>query len=299
LPDTEAQLFNATGKFISPAKLRVFLTRLCRHYSPISLDDFVKAMPGGRILKNRFALTFDDGYANVHSEAFPLLREMGIPFAVFVTTGMVDTGTILWNDLLEFAVFSTGETALPAGPWGGPLQLESPASRQSAVLRVKRVLKRMTLEEARREVERLCAELEISTDSPELRHVGFLSADQIREMSGAGVVFGGHSVTHPILSRETPERVRDEVSGCKTHLESVTGEPVLSFAYPNGQRGDFDDMVKSEVRKAGYLTGFTGIRGLAYAGSDPFEIKRLLVDCRWTYEEFETRASGILELARR
>jgi hypothetical protein len=93
--------------------------------------------------------------------------------------------------------------------------------------------------------------------------------------------------------------VHAEVTGCKTRLEGITGKPIGSFAYPNGQPGDFNAMVKDEVRMAGFVAAFTGIRGLARPGGDAFEIKRLLVDCRWTYEEFETRASGILEAAGR
>jgi peptidoglycan/xylan/chitin deacetylase (PgdA/CDA1 family) len=299
LPETEADLFNATGKFISPERMRDFLERLCRLYKPVSLEGFLEAMVSGGALKNRFVLTFDDGYANVYSEAFPLLRQMGIPFSVFVTTGMVDTDTVLWNDLLEFAVFSTTERTLHTQILQQPHGLESQADRRQAIVRMKRILKTRNVEEARKHVDQVCTVLGVDTDAPELDRVRFLSSDQIREMSGAGVDFGGHSVTHPILSKETPERVRAEIAGCKSSLESVTREPVTAFAYPNGQPGDFNDMVKGEVASAGYKAAFTGVPGLAYPGTDPFEIKRLLVDCRWTIEEFETRASGILEITGR
>lgn len=299
LPEPEARLFNATGKFITPERLERFLARLDRLYAPVSLDELVDALVRGQDLKNRFVLTFDDGYSNLYDYAYPLLRKMGIPFSVFVTTGMVDSDTVLWNDLLEFAVFSTAKALLPGGLIKENLSLDSYEERREAIIRLKALLKRRNLEEARDEVTRLCEALGVGTDAPELRRVAFLSTDRIREMSGGGVVFGGHSVTHPILSRETQERVHEEVAGCKTRLESIIGKPVTSFAYPNGQAGDFNEMVKDEVRKAGYLAAFTGIRGFARPGGDAFEIKRLLVDCRWTYEEFETRASGILQVAGR
>lgn len=299
LPDPDARLFNATGKFITPERLEKLLARLARSYVPISLDELVDALVRGRSLKNRFVLTFDDGYSNLYTYAYPLLRKMGIPFAIFVTTGMVDSETVLWNDLLEFAVFSTRKARLPEDLIGEDPELDLDKKRLTVIVTLKTLLKRMTLEEARSRVNRLCEELAVATDAPELRQVRFLSSDQIREMSGGGVAFGGHSVTHPILSRESRERVRDEIAGCKIRLESITGKPVTSFAYPNGQPGDFNEMVKDEVRRAGYLAAFTGIRGFAHPGSDVFEIKRILVDCRWTYEEFETRASGILEAIRR
>jgi peptidoglycan/xylan/chitin deacetylase (PgdA/CDA1 family) len=299
LPDPEARFFNATGKFMTPERLERFLSGLGRLYAPISLDDLIAALVRNRSLKNRFVLTFDDGYSNVHAYAYPLLRRMGIPFAIFVTTGMVDSRKVLWNDLLEFALFRTQNIRLRGDLTGEELSLNSLEERRQAIIRLKAVLKRLRLEEAWDEVEKLCDSLGVATDAPELEQVRFLTGDQISEMSQGGVVFGGHSVTHPILSRETRERVRDEVSGCKKKLEALTGKPVTSFAYPNGQPGDFNEMVKDEVRTAGYTAAFTGIRGLARPGGDLFEIKRTLVDCRWTYEEFETRASGIIEAARR
>ena len=101
-------------------------------------------------------------------------------------------------------------------------------------------------------IELLCEELKVERRGPELEHVRFLTSRQIREMAEAGVEFGGHTATHAILSRETPERVRTEVKDCRQHLESMTGRPVRCFAYPNGQRGDFNEMVKREVEDAGF-----------------------------------------------
>ncbi|HVR32613.1 MAG TPA: polysaccharide deacetylase family protein [Acidimicrobiia bacterium] len=44
------------------------------------------------VAEGRFVLTFDDGFADVHRHAFPLLREHGIPFTLYLTTRPVDTG---------------------------------------------------------------------------------------------------------------------------------------------------------------------------------------------------------------
>lgn len=42
-----------------------------------------------------YVLTFDDGYADVHANAFPLLRERRLPFTLYLTTEPVETGTPL------------------------------------------------------------------------------------------------------------------------------------------------------------------------------------------------------------
>lgn len=299
LPEEEARLFNATGKFMPPERLRLLIERLSRSYVFVSMETLVDGLLAGKAPRKGIVLTFDDGYANAHSLALPLLRRMGIPFSVFVTTGYVDTEHILWNDLLEFAVFSTKEKMLRAGVLERDLALDTGIQRVHAVTELKPVLKRLPLDETAEKVRVLCEILGVDPGSQDLEHVRFLSSPQINAMAQAGVEFGGHTVTHPILSREIPERIRTEITTCKQRLEAMTGKPVRCFAYPNGQRADFNDMVKREVQAAGFEAAFSAIPGLNRPGDDVFEIKRLPVDSRWTYQELDTRVSGLLEALRR
>ena len=41
-------------------------------------------------------LTFDDGYQDNHNIAYPLLKRLEIPFAVYVTTGFIDNRLPMW-----------------------------------------------------------------------------------------------------------------------------------------------------------------------------------------------------------
>jgi len=298
LPEEEARLFNATGKFISQAQLKRLIEKISRSYVFISMETLLDGWLAGRSPRKGILLSFDDGYANASTLAMPLLKKMGIPFSVFVTTGHVDTSKVLWNDLLEFAIFSTNETVLPAGVLERDLPLDTETDRRRAVVAFKPELKRLPLEEAAERVRVLCEKLQVDDQGPELEHVRFLTSAQITDMAGDGVEVGGHTVTHPILSQETRERVRSEVTDCKARLETLTGRPVRCFAYPNGQKGDFNDMVKQEVRQAGYEAAFTAIPGLNQPGLDLFEIKRVPIHCRWSYEEIDTRISGLLEAIR-
>ena len=41
-------------------------------------------------------LTFDDGYQDNHDIAYPMLRRLEVPFAVYVTTGFIDNRLPMW-----------------------------------------------------------------------------------------------------------------------------------------------------------------------------------------------------------
>lgn len=53
-------------------------------------------------------------------------------------------------------------------------------------------------------------------------------------MSKGGIVFGAHSVNHPILTNVSLELARDEIVESKRSLEKKLGKSVTSFSYPDG-----------------------------------------------------------------
>lgn len=69
------------------------------------LPEVLEKIRGGQALTQRtVAITFDDGYVSVFTEAFPRLRKLSWPFAVFVQTGAVGSpGYVTWEQLREMA----------------------------------------------------------------------------------------------------------------------------------------------------------------------------------------------------
>ena len=68
----------------------------------VSLREIVNTTRLG--LRNRTAITFDDGLADVYSIAYPFLKKLNIPFTVFILTGLLDTeGYLTTNQLIELS----------------------------------------------------------------------------------------------------------------------------------------------------------------------------------------------------
>jgi len=93
-------------------------------------------------------------------------------------------------------------------------------------------------------------------------------------MKQRNIDFGGHTVTHPYLSKLTRERTNWEVTECKQRIEVELQAPVAHFAYPNGSDEDFAPWNKELIRTAGYRAAVTTRWGLNYPSTDYMALHR-------------------------
>ncbi len=119
-----------------------------------------------------------------------------------------------------------------------------------------------------------------------------LTWGQIREMQAAGADIQSHTFSHPYLTRrrnptladeEYATWLRRELLESKRIIEKETGHPVEFLAYPYG---DFDSRVIANVAKAGYAAALTCEYGRVRRGSDPFRMKRVVIDKTMDFATF-------------
>ncbi len=74
-------------------------------YNVLPLADIATALRTGKPLPDRaVAITIDDAYRSVYTEAWPRLRETGLPFTLFVATAPVEQGLpgfMTWDEVRE------------------------------------------------------------------------------------------------------------------------------------------------------------------------------------------------------
>ena len=96
----------------------------------------------------------------------------------------------------------------------------------------------------------------------------------IRELRARGIVFGSHTLTHPLLTQIDRSRREEEIKDSKSALEHLLDEEVKYFCYPSG---DYDEAVVNIVREAGYEAALTCDRGAATPADNPFTLPRKAV----------------------
>jgi len=102
-----------------------------------------------------------------------------------------------------------------------------------------------------------------------------MTSAQLRELRAAGMLIGGHTCSHPILTQIDDVSAREQICGGKQRLESILGEPVTLFAYPNGKpQQDYGARHADMVRAAGFSAAVTTAPGMARWDADTFQLPR-------------------------
>lgn len=119
-----------------------------------------------------------------------------------------------------------------------------------------------------------------------------LTWEHVQAMHARGVEFGSHSLSHPMLSRVSPQEVRKEVAESKRLIQEKLGAPVQFFCYP---RGEFSSTVKNIVREEGYQAACSIVPGVNGWNSDLFALRRTYISRRDSIKEFSGKISGLYD----
>jgi len=245
---------------------------LSRYHNVYPLEELVERALRRDIPPKAVAITFDDGYRDSYDNAFPILKRFGFPATIFLTTGTIESQIPLWHDRVFHAF---GETQDPVATIGGKqFPLGTFKERASAIFAFRQYLRNYEYNRWNGLIEQLCTDLGVAWANCQ-RNAEKLSWSQVEEMSKYHVTFGAHTVTHPILTNLALPEAMDEVLASKKTIEKRLNAPVRLFAYPNGNRGDFNEPIKHALKEAGFLCAVTILWGNNDFQTDPFELRRV------------------------
>jgi len=91
---------------VTPESFKRQMKFLKRHnYNVVSLDEMVELVSSGkRVPRNTVAITFDDGYENNFTNAFPVLKNLGLPATIFIPPDNVGKeGRVDWAQIIQMS----------------------------------------------------------------------------------------------------------------------------------------------------------------------------------------------------
>jgi peptidoglycan/xylan/chitin deacetylase (PgdA/CDA1 family) len=273
------------GLIVTDSTFEKQMDFLNKRHNVIPLDEMVGRLKESKIDHRYCSITFDDGWRDVYTHAFPVLEKRNLPAIMFLSAGFVGTDRLFWPERLTRILLSTGElektrvSALADIDRDSAEEIDAIMATEDSgkkMIQVDRLIERF--KELDSEIrEKLIGLLENSlsqtlTDEAKNRYI--LNWDEIEEMRKQGISFGSHTVNHAILTQLPPDEARMEITQSKQMLENKLGEEIDLFAYPNG---DWNDDVKEMVKEAGYRASVTTMNRKNNHLTDPYLVGRLTV----------------------
>ena len=115
-------------------------------------------------------------------------------------------------------------------------------------------------------------------DSGTLPMRPILDADSLRRLDPGRVEIGGHGYSHRRIVGLDRSSLELETLGCRRELERILERPVRAFAYPYGQRGDFDSAAERAVADAGFLFACSTCFGRSSRNRHRYRLRRVGIE---------------------
>jgi len=256
----------------------------CRWYRVLTVQQALDEMNGSDKPKTRtVAITFDDGYQSVYTEAFPILKKHGVPATVFPLTDWIDGKMTLWweatyhlivgarltPDLVARMESIVGESFID--PAEGNLNQIS--VRKAINRKVEGILRQASDDCRNSQISQLQALLSPHSNKTVPDHAP-VTWDQIREMAAAGFEIGCHTRTHLNLGTASLEVAEGELRTSKSLLEDWCGKAVQGLAFPYGSHDGGYHHLEPMLRKLGFTYACTTFPGVNDSHTGPFGLRR-------------------------
>ncbi len=237
-------------------------------YETLSLEDYFRHRKENKSLDKKLLITFDDGYQNMYTGAFPILKEFSFSAVIFLVTDHIGK-TANWI-LRDSKII---EERLTSSLSAAEVDLDAEAKRQQ-----------------------------------EIANYPLLTWDEVEEMHAGGVDFQSHSHSHHFISTLDETDLHKELALSREILEEKLKKKITGFCYPycdyehpqasrqlveTGYEGAFiGDRLNGEPR---YPEEFYITRVPVWEFTTPFDFKLFFSPGYDIYKSIVKFARGILK----
>jgi peptidoglycan/xylan/chitin deacetylase (PgdA/CDA1 family) len=286
LPEAElARTWSHPGIIVTAATFAAQMASLERWFHVLTLAEFLEVLDGADVDRPSCLITFDDGWLDTYTHAWPVLRRRGLPATVFLPVDHIESGRPFWQEELsellsrvasrarqDPAFVARAEPMLRVYGLEGALRLQELAQRDE-VRQLARVRKEDPAWPALAAVDAL-HELADGLPHVEAPVDRFVSWAQVEEMRAGGLTFGGHGASHRVLTTLTPAEADADIARCRAVLQERCPDALSAFCYPNGNH---DAGIAASVERQGFRAAFDTEPGFVKRGAPRFSLPRINV----------------------
>jgi len=265
-----------------------------QNFNVVTMEQVIAAVKGNIELPgNALLLTFDDGYIDNYTYAFPLLEEFGfqgsffIPGKTFSTHQLLDVNkvhyilaaaetTTLVQELKERLNYYRGiEFEYPSNVELWDKYAKANRFDDEGVVFVKRVLQTAIPEKARNLISSDLFKAHIGVSEEQLAYELYMTEDEIRTLKRHGMFIGIHGYDHYWLGNLTEKELKKDIDMALETLDEFIDSSAWVMNYPYGNYNQ--EVLKYIVARGAVIGLTTEVRTASLGIDNPLTLPRL--DC--------------------
>jgi peptidoglycan/xylan/chitin deacetylase (PgdA/CDA1 family) len=266
------EIFSATAEDFD--RHLAFLKQNADVISGDDLASVLKRKSGRHVL-----ITFDDGYRDNYELVYPLLKKHRLPATFFICTGLTDRNRRAWWDDIAWMINKS-------------VRAPYVADRPAAIARAIAQYRSLPEPDALGFLDELSGETGVDLRTMSSDDNQWMTWEMIRELRANGMTIGAHTVSHPILSKLTPQSQLSEIQGSRDRIAAELNEAPRLFAYPVGKPYTFNQDTRAALETAGFEFAFSFYGGHQPVPlASPYDVRRCSISWGMTPSAFEAKVA--------
>lgn len=228
--------------------------------TPLMVDMMISK--GDEITSRFLLITFDDGYIDNYTNAYPILKSLNVPATFFVATDYISSGKIPWWDAVAYMINKTNLSTVKYKELSNKsFKLNN---KQKVTRDILRVIKSDVEFSITEKLSMLSSLLEVKIPSTDKEGSSplFMTWEMLAEMSINNMEIGSHTCSHQLLSHLDVDEQKKELASSKRTIEERTGQIVIALAYPIGAVTSYSYESCNSAHQCGYRLAFDFEKGI-------------------------------------
>ncbi len=275
--DSNDIAFIQPGMYVTLETFKKHMAFISKRYQVINLHDIA----GLYTTKRACIVTFDDGWADNYTHAFPVLKKYAIPATIFLATNMVGTNQWPWPDRISYYIQTTSLDKFVDVMEAGLDEHGRERFKIDNFSRNKKNIVDDILGYMKKLDHRKLITLMTHFDHEFYKQMEslnekrqWLTWEEVVEMSHHGIAFGAHTHNHVILTSVSLNDAREEIVTSRDILSRKLGSNIRSFNYPNG---DYNKALVNVLKDEGFTYAVTTRTGYIKESDDLLTLRRIML----------------------
>lgn len=269
---------------------RLLLLQSC-DCNVLPLGTALERLKDGSLPQRSVAITFDDGFFDFYSQAYPLLSEFGYPATVYWTTYYAEYNRPIFDLAHSYMLWKSEGRKLSWPAFSLTDVTLTPAARAEIDQRIRAQVERDGCDAHQKDkiLQELADRLDFDYgDARRRRLLHLMTPGEASELATKGIDIQLHTHRHRVpLNKTLFDR---EIDDNRSRITAVSGKPAEHFCYPSGYyRSEFLPWLKTN----GVISGTTCETDLATPTTDWLLLPRLLDTSSKEDAEIEAWLSGV------